>query len=121
MTDAARSTGMVLAGAAALGAYEAGVLSYLVEDVARDIRAVMPDVVSGTSVGALNAMAFAAAADEPALGIRALVRAWTELRLGRILRPSSIELLAMLLDLTGAPLRLRRALQIRSIRGGLLD
>lgn len=121
MTNAARSTGMVLAGAAALGAYEAGVLSYLVEDVARDIRVVMPDVVSGTSAGALNAMAFAASADEPVLGIRLLVRAWTELRLGQILRPSSLELLSMVLDLTGAPLRLRRALQIRLIRGGLLD
>jgi NTE family protein len=120
MTDAARSTGVVLAGAAALGAYEAGVLSYLVEDVARDLR-VMPKVMSGTSAGALNAMALAAFADEPVLGIRALVRAWTELRLGQFLRPSSIELVSMFLDVAGAPLRLRRALRIRSIRGALLD
>jgi NTE family protein len=116
------STGLVLAGAAALGAYEVGVLSHLVEEVAPDIgdRA-MPDVVSGTSAGALNAMALAAFADEPALGVRLLIRAWTELRLGQVLRPSSVELLSMLLDVTGAPLRLRRALQIRAIRGGLLD
>lgn len=112
---------MVLAGAAALGAYEAGVLSYLVDDVARDIGEVMPDVVVGTSAGALNAMALASSADQPALGVGALIHAWSELRLGQLLRPSSIELLSMLLDVTGTPVRLRRALQIRSIRGGLLD
>lgn len=121
MTEMVRSTGVVLAGAAALGAYEAGVLSYLAEDVAPDVGGAMPVIVSGTSAGALNTMALASSADQPASGIRLLVRAWTELRLGRILRPSSIELLSMLFDVTGAPLRLRRALRIRSIRGGLLD
>jgi hypothetical protein len=35
MRDPPSSTGLVLAGAAALGAYEVGVLSHLVEDVAR--------------------------------------------------------------------------------------
>lgn len=121
MTDRARSPGVVLAGAAALGAYETGVLAYLVEDLARDLPVAIPRVMSGTSAGALNAMALAAFADEPVLGIRALVRAWTELRLGQFLRPSSIELLSMFLDVTGVPQRLRRAFQIRSIRGGLLD
>ena len=120
MTDEVRATGVVLAGAAALGAYEVGVLSYLVEDVARDTRVAMP-ILSGTSAGALNAMALASFADEPALGVRRLVAAWTELRLDQVLRPSSIELLSMFLDVAGAPLRVRRALQIRSIRGGLLD
>ena len=121
MRDEVRATGVVLAGAAAMGAYEAGVLSYLVEDVARDVRVVMPEVVSGTSAGALSAMALASCADEPALGVRRLVGAWTELCLDQVLRPSSIELLTMFLDVSGAPLRLRRALRIRSIRGGLLD
>ena len=115
------TTGLVLAGAAALGAYEAGVLCHLVEGVARDVRVAMPSVVSGTSAGALNATALAAFADDRAHGVRLLVRAWTELRLARLFRPSTIELLSMFLDVAGAPLRLRRALQVRSIRGGLLD
>jgi len=114
-------TGLVLAGAAAMGAYEVGVLDYLFEEVARDVRVMMPEVVTGTSAGALNAMALAAFADDPAQGTRRLARAWSELRLGRMLRPSSVELLSMFLDVTGAPQRLRRALQVRSIRGGLLD
>lgn len=121
MTDAARSTGLVLAGAAALGAYEAGFLAYLVEDIACEVRVALPDIISGTSAGALNAMALASFADEPARGVQMLIRAWTELRLGQILRPSSIELLSMFLEVAGAPPRLRRALQIRAIRGGLLD
>jgi len=111
----------VLAGAAALGAYEAGVLSYLANEVRRDVPLAMPEVVSGTSAGAINAMALAAYADDPATGVRLLVRAWTELRLGQFVRPSSIELLSMFLDVAGAPLRLRRALHAHSIRGGLLD
>ncbi|HEU4730174.1 MAG TPA: patatin-like phospholipase family protein [Kofleriaceae bacterium] len=121
MTEYARTPGLVLAGAAALGAYEVGVLAYCVEDVAGAIGAPVPPIASGTSAGALNAMALAAFAEAPALGIRALVRAWTELRLGRILRPSSIELLSMFLDVGGAPLRLRRALAACTIRGALLD
>lgn len=121
MSEGPPSTGVVLAGAAALGAYEVGVLSHLVGGVARDVGIEMPQIVSGTSAGALNAMALAAFADEPGLGIRLLVRAWTELRLGSVLRPSSVELLSMLLDVAGAPVRLRRALQIGAIRGGLLD
>ena len=96
-------------------------LSYLAGEVGREVPLAMPDVVSGTSAGAINAMALAAYADEPAVGARLLVRAWTELRIGQFVRPSSIEVLSMLLDVTGAPLRLRRALQAHAIRGGLLD
>jgi len=115
------STGLVLAGAAALGAYEVGVLDYLVERVARDVRVAMPDVVSGTSAGAINAMGVAAFADRPSQGTHLLERAWEELQLDRVVRPSSLELLSMLLDVAGAPRQIRRALAARAIRGGLLD
>lgn len=120
--DDAPRVGLVLAGAAALGAYEVGVLSYVVDDVARalDGRA-MPAVVSGTSAGAINAAALAAFADVPRVGAARLRDAWTELRLERTLRPSSIELLSMFLDVTGTPVSLRRAIRALSIRGGLLD
>lgn len=47
--------GLVLAGGAARGAYEAGVLRYLLLEIPRRLGHVpWPDVVSGTSVGALN-------------------------------------------------------------------
>ena len=115
------STGLVLAGASALGAYEVGVLDYLVDRVARDVRVAMPDVVTGTSAGAINAMALAAFADRPSRGTHLLMAAWQELRIDRVVRPSSIELLSMLLDVTGAPRGIRRALEARAIGGGLLD
>jgi len=115
------STGLVLAGASALGAYEVGVLDYVVDRVARDVRVAMPDVVTGTSAGAINAMALAAFADKPSRGTHLLIAAWEELRIDRVVRPSSIELLSMLLDVTGAPRGIRRALEAHAIRGGLLD
>lgn len=120
-TNELPSTGVVLAGAAALGAYEVGVLSHLIETVARDIGPTMPRVLAGTSAGAINAAALASFADAPAVGTRMLSRAWCELRLEQILRPSSVELLSMALDVAGAPARLRRALRVRWIRGGVLD
>lgn len=114
-------TGLVLAGAAALGAYEAGVLDYLVERVARDVRHPMPTVICGTSAGAINAMTLAAFADHPSRGTQLLLRAWQELRIDRVFRPSALELLVMALDMTGTSRVLRRAFQAHSIRGGLLD
>jgi NTE family protein len=114
--------GVVLAGAAALGAYEVGVVAYVLEEVARDLGvSTMPSVLSGTSAGGINASAFAAFADVPATGARMLTEAWSELRLDQTLRPSSIEMLSMLLDLTGAPVTVRRAIRAFSIRGGILD
>ena len=113
--------GVVLAGAAALGAYEVGVLAHLVDAVAPEVGRPVADVLAGTSAGAINATVLATFADEPRHGVQLLIRSWTELSLSQILRPSSVELLAMALDLTGAPAALRRALQVRCARGGLLD
>ena len=124
MTATPRPTGIVLGGAAALGAYEVGVVSHLVETLPREVGATIPSVITGTSAGAINAVALAAFADDPARGAQLLVRAWSELQLGQVLRPSSIELLSMVLDvagLAGASARVQRALRIRSVRGGLLD
>ena len=114
------SAGIVLAGAAALGAYEVGVLSHVFERVLPEVGGSI-DVFTGTSAGAINATALAAFADQPVAGTRLLAREWSELVLAQVVRPSSIELFSMLLDVAGAPTRLRRALQVRTIRGGLLD
>src|SRR5262249_55591639 len=54
-------TALVLAGGAARGAYKVGVVQHVVEEVSRDLgREVRLDVISGTSVGALNACGLAA-------------------------------------------------------------
>ena len=116
------STGIVLAGASALGAYEAGVLDYVTRVVAREVdRPRLFDIVSGTSAGAINAIAFATFADAPAAGTARLCKTWSELRLGHIIRPSATELILVALEAAGSPSRLARALRIRRARGGLLD
>lgn len=116
------STGIVLAGASALGAYEAGVLDYVTRVVGREVdRPRLFDIVSGTSAGAINATAFAAFADDPAEGTARLCKTWADLVLGRIVRPSASELLLFLLEAPGPPSRLARALALRRASGGLLD
>lgn len=114
-----RRVGLVLAGGAARGAYEAGVLSYLLCELPRTLGRPVPlDVLCGTSVGAVNVCALAAWADEPEGRAARLVRAWTELRLVDVLRPDFREILAMLGGLAGhAPTRMPH----EGRRGGVLD
>ncbi len=78
------SLGFVLSGGAARGAYEAGVLRFVLIDLARRLgRPTWPDVVSGTSVGALNGV-FAAARD--ARGLSALCDTWQRMRIEDVYR-----------------------------------
>jgi NTE family protein len=116
------STGIVLAGAAALGAYEAGVAHYILDEVARELEQPhLLDVICGTSAGAINATALATFADQPRYGATQTCDAWRGLQLGRILRPSAVELLLAAVEARGPTARLARALHIRRARGGLLD
>ena len=115
-------TGLVLAGAAALGAYEVGVVSYLVEDLAAELgRPVRLDVLSGSSAGAINAAALAAWADDPVGRAARLRDAWTSIRLGQVLRPSAVQILEMLLDLGGGGRVSRLCRRALGVRGGLLN
>ncbi len=77
---------MILSGGGARGAYEVGVLSYLFDDLTR-MRGAPPrlDILSGTSVGAINACYLAAHLGDPVLGMRRLVELWTDLELTRVL------------------------------------
>jgi len=79
----------VLAGGAARGAYEVGVIQHLVEEVSRDLgRNIHLPILCGTSVGAINACAMAAYADEPVRRVQLMVRYWTQLRVEDILLPT---------------------------------
>jgi NTE family protein len=105
----------VLAGGAARGAYEVGVLRYLIEDVAQAIGHPVPlDILCGTSVGAINVCALAAFADDPRDGVERLVRHWRDLRVQQMVRPDGREALAMLRGLWGGSVSGAR-------RGGLLN
>src|SRR6188768_1815756 len=77
---------LVLAGGGARGAYEIGALSELLPVLEqRDER---PDIVVGTSVGALNAAFLAATADRPAADvIEQGNRIWEEVSFDDVLRP----------------------------------
>jgi NTE family protein len=71
-------TGLVLAGAAARGAYEAGALSVLLPKL--EERGERPRVLTGTSAGALNAVYLASRADQPAdVATKELVDLWASI------------------------------------------
>ena len=81
-----RRLAMILSGGGARGAYEVGVLWYIFDDLTRLMGAPPRiDVLSGTSVGAINACYLAAHLGDPALGMRRLVDLWSELELTRVL------------------------------------
>src|SRR5258708_19651189 len=80
--------GIVLAGGAARGAYEVGVVQYILEDVARALGRDVPiDVISGTSAGSLNSVMLAAHADKPRKRGSMLSDRWTGLHLPAALLP----------------------------------
>jgi NTE family protein len=78
----APTIGMVLSGGAARGAYQAGVLRYLFRTLPKELGfAPWPQVVSGTSVGALNGL-FAVARSE--LHLVYLSKVWRNLRIPEV-------------------------------------
>ncbi len=94
--------GLVLAGGAARGAYEVGVLEHIVEDVARELGRDIPfEILCGTSVGAINVCCLAAWADEPRSRCARLASVWTGLRIADVLRPTAGGVVDVLRSLAG--------------------
>jgi NTE family protein len=83
VTDGRPSVGLVLSGGGARGAYEVGVLRYVRE---RLKRALPFDIVTGSSVGAVNGAYIAATSDRPRAQARLLARVWTELNVDEMYR-----------------------------------
>jgi NTE family protein len=110
--------GLVLAGGSARGAYEVGVVRYIVEEVARSLGRDVPiDVISGTSAGSLNACMLAAHADKPTERGALLAAQWTSLELEEVVRPAPGEIfhaLGRMLGRGGSKAGERR-------RGGVFD
>ena len=77
-----RNVGLVLSGGGARGAYEVGVLRYVREKVPGSHF----EVVTGSSVGAINGSYIAATCDRPRAQARLLQRMWLELRLDEMYR-----------------------------------
>lgn len=112
-------TGLVLGGGAARGAYEAGVLAYLREELHAELGAhVDIDIVAGTSVGAINACFFAGSAAAPESQAELLVEKWRSLRIDDVLRIGAGDLMRAARDLVR-----RTPLRVTDERpgGGLVD
>lgn len=81
----ALNTALVLSGGGARGAYEAGVLKYVREELPPRVRAnVRFNIICGTSVGAINSCYFAALNHVPDAQGDALVQMWKSLRIDGI-------------------------------------
>lgn len=109
--------GLVLAGGSARGAYEVGVVSYVVEEIARALGRDVPiDIISGTSAGSINAGLLAAYADRPGERGRLLAKQWTDLEIEDVVRLAPGEILHVATRMLGRGSRsaVRR-------RGGVLD
>lgn len=76
---------IVLAGGGARGAYEAGVLSYLYGEFAERHGIPRLDIVSGTSVGAINGGFLASVIDDPIPGIQRLAALWAGLDIAQVM------------------------------------
>lgn len=80
-------TGIVMSGGGARGSYEVGVLNYLYGEFAQHFgRYPVFDVISGTSVGAVNGTALAATVNDPTAGMRLLASVWLEQALSDVMR-----------------------------------
>jgi len=111
--------GLVLAGGAARGAYEVGVVQHILEEVSRDLGREVPlDILCGTSVGALNACFLAGFADEPRGRATRLVNHWTGLTMRDVVHPDARMLYDTVRSLFGRPPSER---EDGARRGGILD
>jgi NTE family protein len=104
---------LVFSGGGARGAYEAGVVRYLLEELPRRLgRPIRFDILCGTSVGAIHACFLAATAHEDAARGARLVEFWTSMRIEDVLPLSRRDLLRLPRRLLG----LRRV--VEAMRGG---
>ena len=104
---------LVFSGGGARGAYEAGVVRYLVEELPRRLgHPVHFDILGGTSVGAIHACYLAATAHQgPNRGAR-LVDFWASMRIEEVLPFSRRDLIGLARRLLG----LRKL--VEAMRGG---
>lgn len=114
------SIGLVLSGGGSRGAYEVGVLRFLREALPRQLgRHLEFDVVTGTSVGALNAAFLAATADALDTQAERMCATWRSLKLEELISLKTRDLLRAGRLLLGAQPKAPEPGAYR--HGGLLD
>lgn len=98
---AAPRIALVLSGGGARGAYEAGVLSYLFDELPERLgRPVRFDIVTGTSVGAVHACYVAGAQGRAGVGQK-LAAIWRSLSIGKVFEVGTGELFTIPWKLLG--------------------
>src|SRR5712692_7410930 len=99
--DGAPRFALVMSGGGARGAYEAGVLSYILDELPRRLgRAARFQVVTGTSVGAIHACYVAATVGESGAG-QGLINLWRSLEIGEVYRVGVGDMVSLPLKLLG--------------------
>ena len=93
MTRQRPKIGFVLSGGGSRGAYEAGIIHYIRTDLAKQLGRHVPiDIVTGTSVGAINAAFLAATMSDPASQAEQIVSAWRSLRIEELISLQATDL-----------------------------
>jgi NTE family protein len=97
--------GIVLSGGGSRGAYEAGIIHYLRTDLAKRMGRHAPiDIITGTSVGAINAAFMAATQEDPRAQAEQMVTAWRALQIEELISLKARDLLrAMKMVMGGDP------------------
>jgi NTE family protein len=122
-TSQRRRVGLVLSGGGARGAYEAGVLAHLFEEIYPQLPPGFEfDVLSGTSVGAIHAAYVAASAHmEPTPRTRRLADTWRNMRVNDVLQLSAGDLFGIPLRALGMTRLGKRLRAGAEVIGGLVD
>lgn len=111
-------TALVLGGGAARGAFEAGVISWMREELPKDLGGPLPiQLLAGTSVGAVNACYLATRADAPDRQGDDLAERWRSLHLEDVLRVGASDVARIAFDL----IRRTPARPAHAHRTGLVD
>jgi len=85
MIGAVTKRALVLGGGGARGAYEVGVLLYVLEELPRELgRPLHFDVIVGTSSGAINGVFLASGAEDPAAAVTSLAERWRRLHIKQV-------------------------------------
>ncbi len=99
--------GLVLSGGGSRGAYEAGVIRYIRERLPADLGHQADfDIITGTSVGAINASYLAATADHPQFQAERLCAVWRSLEIEQLISLRARDILravGLLLGLDAPP------------------
>lgn len=94
LDSAGPTRALVLSGGGARGAYEAGVLRYILDAIPDALgEPVEFDIISGTSVGAINSAWLAATLDDPEYCGQRMWYLWRTLEFADVVRPSYREIL----------------------------